>query len=260
MAACAAQSLGFHVRAFLLHETNRGMTPSTRSTELFALRSFYRFLIAEDLCRTNPARAVTLPAPSRGRVEFYKDDEAETIIDWVSAQHEVRGQVGRVLLMFLRYTGLRLSELTNLRTEDVDLDARRISLVGKGRKARVVPIPAPLSGVLGDYLDELRPLLAPSPYLFVNPNGKGQTKLTGRYGQRAVFNLVAQAGAAAGLPGRHFPHRWRHTYATSLVRRGVDIHVIQRLLGHSNITTTTRYLHLSDADLLAAVDQAFPTA
>ena len=134
----------FNVRAFLLHEANRGMTPSTRSTELFALRSFYRFLIAEDLCQTNPAKAVTLPAPSRGRVEFYKDDEADAVIDWVSSQTAVRWQVGRVLLMFLRYTGLRLSELTKLRIEDVDLDARRICLVGKGRKERVVPIPAPL--------------------------------------------------------------------------------------------------------------------
>jgi site-specific recombinase XerD len=114
--------------------------------------------------------------------------------------------------------------------------------------------------VLTAYLDELRPLLTPSPYLFVNPDGLPDCSVTGRYGARAVHRLVDHAGRGAGLPGRHFPHRWRHTYATSLVRRGVDIHVIQRLMGHSNITTTTRYLHLSDADLLAAVDKAFPAA
>jgi site-specific recombinase XerD len=60
------------------------------------------------------------------------------------------------------------------------------------------------------------------------------------------------------VAGRHFPHRWRHSYATSLVRRGEDIHVVQRLMGHSNIAATTRYVHLSDADLLAAIDRAFP--
>ncbi|MFI5036230.1 MAG: tyrosine-type recombinase/integrase [Acidimicrobiales bacterium] len=70
---------------------------------------------------------------------------------------------------------------------------------------------------------------------------------------------MSRAGVQAGVSGRHFPHRWRHTYATSLIRRGEDIHVVQRLMGHSNIATTTRYLHLSDADLSAAVDRAFAT-
>jgi len=73
-----------------------------------------------------------------------------------------------------------------------------------------------------------------------------------------VAKLVQRAGTGAGVAGRHFPHRWRHSYATSLLRRGADIHVVQRLLGHSNIATTTRYLHLSDADLTDAVDKAFP--
>jgi len=71
---------------------------------------------------------------------------------------------------------------------------------------------------------------------------------------------VAGAGTSAGLGGRHFPHRWRHRYATSLARRGEDIHVVQRLMGHSNIATTSPYLHLLDADLFAAVDRAFPAS
>ncbi len=156
-----------------------------------------------------------------------------------------------MLLLTLRYTGLRLNELVNLRTDEVDLDARRISLVGKGRKQRVVPIPRLLEEMLREYLDELRPKLPASPYLFANPRGNGS--LRGRYGARALHNLVLEGGTGAGVTGRHHPHRWRHTYATSLVRRGEDIHVVQRLMGHSNIATTTRYLHLSDADLLEAV-------
>jgi site-specific recombinase XerD len=73
-----------------------------------------------------------------------------------------------------------------------------------------------------------------------------------------VAKLLQRAGTGAGITGRHFPHRWRHSYATSLLWRGADIHVVQRLLGHANIATTTRYLHLSDADLADAVDKAFP--
>jgi len=78
------------------------------------------------------------------------------------------------------------------------------------------------------------------------------------HGARSIADLVRAAGDGAGFGGRHFPHRWCHSYATSLLRRGADIHVVQRVLGHSNIATTTRYLHLSDADLAEAVDKAFP--
>ncbi|MGD0986069.1 MAG: site-specific integrase [Acidimicrobiales bacterium] len=99
------------VRAWLLHEANRGIAPITRSTALFALCSFYRFLLAEDLSKENPAAAVTLPSPNRPRVEFYSDAEADAIIEWTSAQPGLRWQVGRVLLLTLRYTGLRMKEL-----------------------------------------------------------------------------------------------------------------------------------------------------
>ena len=148
------------------------------------------------------------------------------------------------------------SRLVSLRTEQVDLEARRISLVGKGRKPRVVPIPHLLADALREYLDEIRPRLPASSYLFANP--RGNRSLRGPYGPRALHNLVVEAGTSAGVAGRHFAHRWRHSYATSLIRRGEDIHVVQRLMGHSNIATTSRYLHLSDADLLDAVDRAFP--
>jgi site-specific recombinase XerD len=199
---------------------------------------------------------VTLPSPVRPRVEFYSDAEAEAIIEWAAAQPGFRWQVGRVLLLTLCYTGLRLNELVNLSTEEVDLDNRRISLVGKGRKPRVVPIPHPLVAPLREYVDNMRPRLPASAYFFINP--RGNRRLRGRHGPRALYDLVAKAGTSAGVPSRHFPHRWRHSYATDLIRRGVDIHVVQRLMGHSNIATTSRYLHLSDADLLAAVDRAFP--
>ena len=160
------------VRAFFLHEANRGIAPITRSSALFALRSFYRFLIAEGLSEENPAASVTLPSPIRPRVEFYSDPEADAIIEWASSQPGLRWQVGRVLLLTLRYTGLRMKELVNLRTEEVDLDARRISLVGKGRKPRVVPIPHVLATVLREYLEECA-AEAPAVAVFVRqPQGQ----------------------------------------------------------------------------------------
>jgi site-specific recombinase XerD len=222
------------VRAWFLHEANRGIAPVTRSTKLFAVRSFYRFLIAEGLSEENPASLVTLASPVRSRIEFYSDPEADAIVEWAAAQPGLRWQVGRAMLFTLRYSGLRAGELVNLRTEQVDLEARRISLVGKGRKPRVVPIPHLLADALREYREETRPRLPASSYLFANP--RGNRSLRGRYGPRALHNLVVEAGTSTGVAGRHFAHRWRHSYATSLVRRGEDIHVVQRLMGHSNNT------------------------
>jgi len=245
----------FQVRAWLLQEANRGLAPITRSTALFALRSFYRFLVAEGLSEENPAALVTLPSPVRPRLEFYTDPEADAIIEWASVQPGLRWQVGRVLLLTLRYTGLRVGELVNLRTSDVDLEARRISLVGKGRKPRIVPIPHVMAVALGEYLED--EAQAPGvPASLRQP--KGQQKLLRSLGTSGAAEPNKRGRASAGVAGRHFPHQWRHSYATSLVSRGEDIHVVQRLMGHSNIATTSRYLHLSDADLIEAIDRAFP--
>ena len=199
-----------------------------------------------------------VPGARKLRTEIYTDAEADLMLAWVGDQPGKRGRVGYAVLATLRWTGLRRNEISMLRLDDVDLDARRISLVGKGDKARIVPIAPPLVPILDDYLTSLRPALAKSAFFFVNPSAHHGERYEGRYGPMTVAKLVQRAGTGAGVTGRHFPHRWRHSYATSLLRRGVDIHVVQRLLGHSNIATTTRYLHLSDADLTDAVERAFP--
>jgi site-specific recombinase XerD len=179
------------------------------------------------------------------------------MLDWLGDQPGKRGRVAYAVLATLRWTGLRRNEISMLRLDDVDLDARRISLVGKGDKPRILPIAPPLVPILDDMIT-LRPALAKSAFFFVNPSAQHGGPYEGRYGPMTVAKVVQRAGTGAGVTGRHFPHRWRHSYATSLLRRGVDIHVVQRLLGHSNIATTVRYLHLSDADLSDAVDKAFP--
>ena len=249
---------GMHVKAYLLAEAGRGIAPATRSSALFALRSFYEYLLSEELIDTNPTAKIKVPGARKLRTEVYSDAEADLILAWAASQPKRRWRFGYVVLATLRYTGLRRNEIAMLRLDQVDLDARRISLVGKGDKARIVPIAPPLVPILDDYVSTLRPALPKSAFFFVNPSSQRGGTNAGRYGPMSVSVLVRAAGTGAGVSGRHFPHRWRHSYATSLLRRGVDIHVVQRLLGHSNIATTTRYLHLSDADLTDAVDKAFP--
>jgi site-specific recombinase XerD len=247
-----------HIHLFLLHEGERGLSQGTRTIAYFALKALYSFLLAIGEVTVNPVIAVVVRHTQHLRTEVYTDAEAEQILSWVSKQEKPRWVVGHVVLSTLRFTGLRLTELVTLNLSQMDLGARRISVIGKGRKPRMIPVPPALVPVLGAYLEDIRPALTPSPYLFVNPGSHQANER--RFGPMPLYKLVRQAGERAGVPGRHFPHRWRHTYATSLLRHGEDIHVVQRLLGHSNIATTARYLHLSDADLMAAVDRAFPAS
>ena len=138
----------------------------------------------------------------------------------------VRGQVGHAVSATLRYTGLRRNEVSVVRLDGVDLEARRLSVVGKGDKPRTVPIPPPLLPILDDYLTILRPKLPKSAFFFANPSSHRGDRYEGRMGPTTVAKVVVRAGNGAGVGGRHFPHRWRHSYATSLLRRGVDIHVV----------------------------------
>jgi site-specific recombinase XerD len=247
-----------HVKAFLLHQAARGLAPASRANQGCALRALFAFLVEEDLVRHNPAEGVRLPSRGSERTEVYSEDEADTIIGWAADQDSIRWRVGHVVLATFRYTGLRLTELVTLRLDQVDLSTRRISVIGKGDKPRTVPIPPVLVPVLTDCLNVIRLALPASQFFFANPGSSPTGRYHGRYCPRSVQDLVQDAGEQAGVAGRHFPHRWRHSYATSLLRHGVDIHKVQRLLGHSNINTTIRYLHLNDADLADAVDLAFP--
>ena len=206
----------------------------------------------------NPTLGLKVPGARKARTEIYTDAEADQILAWAADQPGVRGQLGHAVLATLRYTGLRRNEVSVLRLDGVDLDARRLSVVGKGDKPRIVPLAPPLVPILDDYLSTVRPEVAKSPFFFANPSAHRGHPYEGRFGPICVTRLVSRAGTGAEVGGRHFPHRWRHSYATSLLRRGVDIHVVQRLMGHSDIATTTRYLHLCDADLSDAVERAFP--
>ena len=169
------------------------------------------------------------PGARKLRTEVYSDAEADLMLAWAGDQPGKRGRVGYAVLATLRWTGLRRNEISMLRLDDVDLDARRISLVGKGDKARVVPIAPPLVPILDDYLTSLRPAPRSRPSCFVNPSAQRRRALRGTLRPDDGGKLVQRAGTGAGVTGRHFPHRWRHSYATSLLRRGVDIHVVQRL-------------------------------
>lgn len=243
------------IEAWLIAETQRGLSPRSRETALGAVRVFLGWLRPDG---PNPAEQVQSPRYPPRPVDPYRPAEAQRILDALAQTDTLSGAFDHAVVATLRWTGIRVAELTGLRLDRIDLERRRAKVVGKGSRPRTVPVPLALADHLGCYLEEVRPACPPSAFVFANPRGLRGSARWGTIDKQGVLDLCRRAGERAEVDGRHHPHRWRHSYATELLRGGVDVHLVQRLLGHRHLESTTRYLHLIDEDLRAAIDRTYP--
>jgi integrase/recombinase XerC len=237
------------IRAYLAHLHGRRLDPVTVSRHLSTLRSWLRFLVRQGVLERNVARDVRSPRLPRKLVSFLPVDEAMPLVD-------ARGLGGRgrgrdvAILELLYASGLRVSELTGLDLADVDHEAMTVRVLGKGGKERVVPFGRGAARTLDAYLGGRADTRGP---LFVNARG-------GRLTARSVHTLVRRAARAAQVERRVSPHTLRHTFATHLLDGGADLRAVQELLGHSRLSTTQRYTHVSTDHVVRAYDAAHPRA
>ncbi|MHB8330871.1 MAG: tyrosine-type recombinase/integrase [Candidatus Dormibacteria bacterium] len=252
------------LREFFACKRAQGLRASTLTTLLHSLRSFYGFVLAHDSALPNPTAGIRVPRVVAPAVDPYSEAEVRTLLAFArkyERSEDHRRWVGYVAVTVLAGTGVRNGELVSLKTADVDVVRHQLSVLGKGSKPRTVPFGPATATVLLTYLGELRPLLPVSPYFIVNPRSLRHGPHRGRMEPNALAGLVRDLVAEVGLPGRHFPHRFRHTFATNALREVRNIEVVRELLGHSDITTTGRYLHATMADKHEAADRIdFATA
>ena len=237
------------VRGWLAALHARGIDPVSIARKLAAVRSLYRFLARRGAVRRNPGREVRAPRPARKLVTFLPPEEANAVVDARGLGGDAHDRDAAVLEL-LYATGLRVSELASLDLEALDRETRTVRVLGKGSKERMVPYGTPAARALDDYLG--RRAMARGP-VFVNRRG-------GRLSARSIHTIVRRAARAAGITRRVSPHTLRHTFATHLLDRGADLRMIQELLGHSRLSTTQRYTHVSTAQLLKTYEAAHPRA
>jgi integrase/recombinase XerC len=233
--------------------------PTSVARKLSTVRSFYRFLVKERVAEANPARAVQAPRRPRKLPEVLPEADVAALLD---APAEAGPLVlrDRAFLELLYSSGLRVSELTGLDLDDLDLADGLVRVLGKGRKERVVPVGGPAREALRRWIDEGRPALLAGQdavrargALFVNYRG-------GRLTPRSVARRLDRWVTAAGLPRHVHPHVLRHCFATHLLGNGADLRGIQELLGHASLSTTQRYTHLDWKRLAEVYDRAHPRA
>jgi integrase/recombinase XerD len=231
-----------------------GRSPKSVARAVACFRGFYRFLVVSGHRQDNPAVDVRAPKAWKTLPKFLSTDEVDRLIGAPDTSVP-RGVRDRALIELFYATGLRVSEMVNLRQQDLNLESGYLTCFGKGRKQRLVPIGDEASAWLKRYLQESRPALLKkraSPKLFVNARGGASITRVG------FWKILKQYGREAGLPRTLSPHVLRHSFATHLLERGADLRAIQMMLGHADLSTTQIYTHILDARLRAVYDKFHP--
>ncbi|MCJ7594975.1 MAG: site-specific tyrosine recombinase XerD [Desulfobacterales bacterium] len=207
---------------------------------LSALKGFFRFLLAEDKIRTNPARLLNAPKIPLRLPGVLSRDEVEKLLSQPDSSNPL-GQRDTAMLELLYATGLRVSELVGLKIQNVNLEAGYVRTMGKGSKERIVPVGAKAIRALKDYLDDGRLGLLKrrsSSYLFVNLSAKPLSR-------QGFWKNIKRYGLKGGINKKITPHSLRHSFATHLLECGADLRSVQIMLGHADISSTQIYTHVT---------------
>lgn len=219
---------------------------NTQNYHLIALRAFLKYLSKRDIASLAPEK-IELAKQTTRTVEFLEEDELQRLLAIPSPDDGVLGLRDRAILALLFSTGLRVSELANLKIEQVNLARDEFTVRGKGDKPRVVFLSDAAKKSLKVYLDTRRDV---SPYLFVSHDrAKGGRASSGPLTPRSIERMIQLHAKAAGITKKITPHTMRHTFATDLLLSGADIRSVQSLLGHASITTTQIYTHITNKQL-----------
>ena len=239
---------------FLRGQSRSGLSARSQARLVSALRSFFRFLVLSGLVKRDPAARLTTPSTWLALPKFLTVEEVEALLR-APDPAKPAGVRDRAMLEVLYGAGLRVSELTTLKAAEVNLGDGFLVCRGKGGKERIVPLGRSAAEAVRRWLAEARPL--------VDADGREELFLSRRgrpFTRQGVWKHLRKHAAKAGLAAKVFPHVLRHSFATHLLERGADLRAVQLMLGHSQITTTQIYTHVSRERLRRVYDKFHPRA
>lgn len=245
-----------NLQAFISNLAQEGISAKSQARIISALRTFYKYLLFEDLITVDPTEMLESPKVGRKLPDFLSKDEVITIIESVDMSKD-EGHRNRAIMETLYGCGLRVSELVNLRISDLFLKQDIIRVTGKGDKERLVPINSLAQKHIDIYRNEVRvhqkPARGHEDFVFLNRRGKQLTRAM-------IFHIVKTLTIAAGIKKSVSPHTFRHSFATHLVEGGANLRAVQEMLGHESITTTEIYTHLDQTYLRDTLLRFHPRA
>jgi integrase/recombinase XerD len=237
-----------HLRRFVTALAKLEISPYSQARIISGIKAFYRFLMYEDRIKEDPAQLLEAPKLGRKLPDTLSFPEVEALLEAIPLG-EPEGHRNRAMLEVLYSSGLRVSELVELKKSQVFTEVGFLKVVGKGNKERLVPIGKAALHHLKLYEEHVRSQQTPArgheEYVFLNRRGQKLTRVM-------VFLIIKKTAAQAGIKKNISPHTFRHSFATHLIEGGADLRAVQEMLGHESITTTEIYTHL-DRDYLKQV-------
>lgn len=242
------------LRQFITWVNELGMLPSSQARVLSGIKSFFKYLLIEDLIKNDPAELLESPKKQRKLPDTLSYDEINRLIGAIDLS-KPEGVRNKAILEVLYSCGLRVSELTELKLSNLYLEIEFIKVLGKGSKERLVPIGGEAIKALKIWTDQVRvhTLIKKGEEDIVFLNRRG-SRLTRVY----IFMMIKQLAELAGIKKSISPHTLRHSFATHLVEGGADLRAVQEMLGHESITTTEIYTHLDREYLKEVITSYHP--
>lgn len=243
------------VRGFLATLKRKNNSSASISRKLSSIKSFHSFLVKFRYAQTNVAKLITNPKKEKKLPVVLSIEEVDALLNTFTEENPL--EIRNKTMIELTYScGLRVSELVNLKLSSVHMQMGIIDIFGKGSKERIVPIGEKAKEMIKKYLELSRPKLTSTKlndFLFLNSKGEQLTR-------QMFFIILKEKAKAAGITKQISPHKLRHSFATHLLERGLDLRLIQELLGHEDISTTEIYTHLSNAKIREVYESSHPHA
>tara|TARA_B110000908_G_C10178886_1_gene414624 strand:+ start:42 stop:911 length:870 start_codon:yes stop_codon:yes gene_type:complete len=237
------------IRSWIASLLEKGIGPRSVNRKISTLKSYFKFLIREGVIVENPMMKVVAPKSKKRLPVFIEEDQIETLLNEVEFEEGIVGERNKLIIELFYVTGIRLSELINIKISDIDFNNNLIKVLGKRNKERLIPLASSMIG-------ELRSFIEKNPqnqFLFTNLDGKKlYTKL--------VYRIVKKYISKISSVNKKSPHILRHTFATHMLNNGADINAIKELLGHANLSATQVYTHNTIEKLKSVYKQAHPRA
>lgn len=241
------------VRSWMAELKGDQQTARSINRKISALKSFFKYLQKQQLVKQSPLTTIVTPKNSKRLPAFVQQQEMTTLFNAERFEDNWKGRTARLVLLLFYHTGMRVSELVNLKESQLDAHYHQLKVLGKGNKERLIPITAPLLQELLQYTADKPVKTTDVPQVFVNEKGR---PLYARY----VYSLVKEKLGEVTTLQKKSPHVLRHTFATHLMNNGADLNAVKELLGHASLAATQVYTHNTIEKLKAVFEKAHPKA
>ncbi|MCU4176003.1 tyrosine-type recombinase/integrase [Carboxylicivirga sp. N1Y90] len=243
------------IRLWMVNMLDKGVSARSVQRKVSTLKVLFRFLIREEVLELNPAEKVITPKIPKRLPVFVKETEMDNLLDGVKFEEGYQGVRNRLIIDVFYFTGMRLSELVDLKLSQIDLAGDIIKVYGKRKKERIIPITKELKLAIVGYIKERNNCFPNVENVYVFLTDKGMPIY-----HKMVYRIVNRYLNVVSTVQKKSPHVIRHSFATALLNRGADLNAIKELLGHANLAATEIYTHNSYEKINAIYKQAHPRA